>query len=117
MRTPFAQKIHDRVARYVEREGLTSVMNNTKWRRMLEAIDSLPFSVTFRFKDVRSAEQEGNPTDWDADRAHNFGGFLFMTSVEWLEVKPSCSESSGSHGADESFLQLRRAMQDARMPF
>jgi len=112
MRTPFQQQIHDRVARYVEREGLTSIMSNTKWRRMLQAIDSLPFAVTFRFKDVRDAE--ATPTDWDPDRAHNFG---FLSSVEWLEIKPLCSESGGSHGADESSLQLRQAMQNARLPF
>src|SRR5579863_6854628 len=53
-----------RTRRYVEREGLVAVMNDTKWEELIEAIRSHPkFTPQYRQKHVLAAE----PAKWDGE--------------------------------------------------
>src|SRR5262245_29995005 len=82
MLTPEQTKDRERLRRYIQREQLTSVMSDAKWRRLLAVIDSLRFGVRFRHQDVRKPARQH--AGWDPDRYHIFGGDL--AAIEWLEI-------------------------------
>ncbi|MDX2109089.1 MAG: DUF6678 family protein [Verrucomicrobiota bacterium] len=76
------QKIDaDRLARYIAREQLVSIMNDTKWQRLFNALEPIAGSLSFRRKDVRGTEQTSE--SWCRDFYHMFGGWI---SIEWLDI-------------------------------
>ena len=52
MATEDQLKDRERLRRYIEREGLTAVLSDSKWRRLHQALTELPFPVSFRRRDV-----------------------------------------------------------------
>ncbi len=82
--TPEQQKDEERLNRYISREGLASVMNDTKWREAIQVLqDVMGYSVRFRVKVVRGSEP---PTDyWDGSFPEHFRAPSYK-SVEWMEV-------------------------------
>jgi hypothetical protein len=116
MLTPEQTKDRDRLRRYIQREQLTSVMSDTKWRRLLAVIDSLPFGVRFRCQDVREPVRE--QAGWDPDRYHVFGGDL--AGIEWLEINARFEIPRGQLVAPEvrdHSAELRQALTAANVPF
>ena len=81
METPEQKKDRERLARYIQREQLTSVMSNSKWRRVRQAIPQSLF-LRFRVKNLRGDEPA--PDCWEADYYHVFG---CPESIEWLEIE------------------------------
>lgn len=64
-----------------QREGLTSVMNSTRWHELFSVLEAIRLQLDFRRKDLRS---DGDP-QWDGDIYHVFGLDQF---IEWMEIKP-----------------------------
>jgi hypothetical protein len=116
MLTPEQAKSRDRLRRHIQREQLASVMNDTKWERLIAVIDSLSFEVRFRCQDVRAplAQQGG----WDSDRYHVLGGDL--VAIEWLEISARVEIHRGQLIApevQERSAELRKALAAANVPF
>src|SRR5690349_6190172 len=83
--TPEQAKNAERLARYIEREQLVSLMNDTKWLETLQALEAIPgFSVRFRFKDVRDPEPAVG--FWDNGLPEHIP-YPFKC-IEWLEIDP-----------------------------
>ena len=63
-----------------QREGLTSVLNSTRWQELFRALEVVHLQLDFRRKDLRS---DGDP-HWDGDIYHVFGLDQF---IEWMEIR------------------------------
>ena len=78
------QQDRERLARYISRESLVSVMNETKWQEAIQALRGAIGSVRFRVKELRGSEP---PADrWES----SFPDHLPhpYKHIEWLEVDP-----------------------------
>lgn len=83
--TPEQQKDAQRLARYIEREQLVSLMNNTKWREAIHAIQSIAGYVPrFGVKELRGPE----PTDTEWDHSFPYHVPRQFNVIEWLEFDP-----------------------------
>jgi hypothetical protein len=82
MPTQEQTKDAERLARYIEREQLVSVMNDTKWRRLFDALEPLQGLLEFRRKDVRGTEPKSE--SWCGDLYHMLDGW---SDIEWLEIR------------------------------
>lgn len=71
--------------RYVEREGLVSVMNATKWRETTEAMMHMGGGPPgFRIKDILGADPD--PKNWwDHEWYYHCRPW---ETIEWLEIQP-----------------------------
>ena len=108
-------KDRERLRRYIERERLTAVMSDSKWRRLQRTLAELPFSVSFRRRDVRDVGPD--PVRWDWDWAHNFGG---LVAVEWLEINARHEQPRGQlvrPAVHDDNAELRQALLAARVPY
>ena len=70
--------------RYVERNDLRPVMNDTKWREAIGALEAIPsFPVQFRARNVR------DPIDaiphWDSSFPWHVPRYW---AIEWLDIDP-----------------------------
>jgi hypothetical protein len=63
-----------------EREGLTSVMNSTRWNELFTALEPVRLELDFRRKDLRF----GDDPRWDGDIYHAFGLDQF---IEWMDIR------------------------------
>ncbi len=74
----------------VNRLGLCPLMNDTRWRRLQAAIDSLPFPPPYQRKDVLRAEPDSPDLDADVSYQGNYTdeclGPFFAT--EWIRIRP-----------------------------
>ena len=62
-------------------------MNNTRWQKLVDAIDELPFPPPYSRKDVLNDDYA--PFDKDVWYIGDYiGGVLPYYSIEWLEIKP-----------------------------
>jgi len=79
------RKDRERLARYIVREGLVSILNDTKWNRLRNAVLELEgIWPQYRIKDVRSELVESS---WDGEWYHHFHQVMFK-SIEWMEIDP-----------------------------
>ena len=82
-------KAAERLERYIQREQLVSVMNDTKWRELQSAMVGVrPAQPRYRVKPVQSSE----PSGWERDWATHLGLF---ESIEWVDVDPIHRERRG----------------------
>ena len=58
METESQRVDRQRLKRYLEREQLASVMINTKWQRLFDALEPIQGTLDFRRKDVREDESD-----------------------------------------------------------
>lgn len=74
-----------RTQRYIERQQLRSVMNDTKWSEAIEALGAIPkFRIHFRAKTLR--EEAPRPGHWESSFPwHVPTPFAY---IEWLEIDP-----------------------------
>lgn len=110
--TPDQQKDLERTRAYVAAHQLVSVMSDTKWRRMRDAVRDRGFQ--FRRKDVRESE----PADhWDGDFYHVFGG---GPSIEWIEIRTLCPVHRGRLLPPQMVdrgPEIQQALRSAGIPF
>jgi len=85
-----------RLRRYLEREGLTGVLNDTKWQQLFTALEGIQGVLDFRRRDVRDAP-ETTPR-WDSDIYHVFGGW---ENIEWLDIRAQVTHQRGALVAPE----------------
>src|SRR5438105_657095 len=98
--TPEQQNDIDRLERYIVREGLSSVMNDTKWREVKAIIDEvLGSGVRFRIKDVRMAETVAT-IPWQIDFKYHIPHFC--RSIEWMEFDPIVKWHRGESELDRT---------------
>lgn len=82
------EKLKSKVKEFVEKNGYFSLMNDTKWKELLNDIHSLEFPPAFCLKDILSEEVPQiviKPTywgDWSLELLYPF------FSIEWMEISP-----------------------------
>jgi hypothetical protein len=105
-----------RFRRYVVRENLASLMNNTKWRAMIAAIESTSgYRPRFRVKCIQ--EREPDADRWE--RSFPFHVPMFR-AIEWIEFDPLVRTPAGALTSDrcEDFgQQIESALARASVPF
>ena len=111
-----AQRIdRQRLRRYIEREQLTSIMNNAKWQRLFDALESIQGVLDFRRKDVR--QDEPDDENWDGDLYHVLGGW---ENIEWLDIRAILTVRRGAllePDAKDNTHLLTQAVREAGIPF
>lgn len=116
MPTDEQAKQRERLHRRIQREGLTSCMNDTRWRAVLAAIQAVSgYSAHFRARLVTDAEDP--PDRWDGSFPWHVPAPEF---IEWLELDPVVRTPRGQllPDAREDFTRaLTRALLEARAPF
>jgi Family of unknown function (DUF6678) len=80
-----------RLRKYVETEGLTSVLNNTKWQQLFTRLEGIQGILDFRRRDVRDAPDFA--PRWDGDIYHMFGGW---DNIEWLDIRAQVTQQRGA---------------------
>ena len=75
------QKDAERLDRYIVREGLASVMNNTKWREAIQVLRDVMGYPQFRVKDVRGSEPSAGY--WDRSFPYHVPPYK---TIEWMEI-------------------------------
>jgi hypothetical protein len=79
-----------RLKRYVSRNGLSGVLNDTKWNELFELLKPMQGKLSFLRKDVRDSEV--SVQTWDGDFYHNFG---LCENIEWLCISAQLSIHQG----------------------
>ncbi|QUM89140.1 hypothetical protein HWV03_10190 [Moritella sp. 36] len=91
METDEQLKDRERLERYIVRESLISVMNNTKWEKlrtlMLEEAERKPAWRVRCLRDKRKVEPQ-----WDGDWFYHLPEYKH---IEWLEIYPINKEHRG----------------------
>jgi hypothetical protein len=86
MMEPEEREVHAIIAR----DFSASVMNNTKWRELANALKGLPLAYRIKWVDVAEPKPLGGI--WSATDRHfdtvDFGPFLTL-SIEWLDIIPN----------------------------
>lgn len=105
-----------KVMQEVERRGLTSVMNDTRWEQLKSGVYSrLPFPPAFQVKKVLSPKPEPERFEQDVSYIGDWLAILGDDSddaqfcdwqhpafdVEWIRIKPRRLEARGRLVADE----------------
>ncbi len=91
--TPEQEKDAERLDRYIIREGLSSLMNDTKWREVMDIVQEvMGNNIRFRIKDVRGTEQEAD---------HWTGSFPYHVpqpykTIEWFEIATIVEQRIGN---------------------
>lgn len=86
-----------KINKILEKKQLCSVMNNTKWRQLKEAVlTTLPFVPPLQIKTI--FEDTPNPQNFDHDVDYHGGDWMDGVPrrlIEWIRVRPKRLESSG----------------------
>ena len=105
----------------LERRGLASFMNETRWRELCEAVYAeLPFPPAFQLQPVVGERQPLADPD---SLAGGWGGWseLYPSwSIEWLRVVPRCREHRGRlvpDGMVDVAVAFRGLLQRLRIPY
>ena len=91
METEEQRKDSERLERYIVRESLISILNNTKWDKfvslMLAESDRKPAWRVRCLRDQRTCEPQ-----WDRDWNYHLPPYKY---IEWLEIYPITTERLG----------------------
>jgi len=71
------------VTEYIEAEGITSVLNNSKWQRLFDLLDQSPLMFRYRRTDLNGTTFPEEPGSFTPELAQVWGNFW---SMEWLEI-------------------------------
>jgi hypothetical protein len=105
----------ERLLRYIEREQLIALMNDTKWREVIAALGHiLNFPIRFRVQCLRS---DASPTwdssfPWHVPQPYNV--------IEWLDIDPIAHYHRGQLIPDATIdftEQVVQALQSVSVPF
>ncbi len=106
------EKHKKKVMSIVERRGLCSMMNDTKWKELKEGISELPFLPPFVIKGLDEEETDYHQFnedvyysgDWGFYLDNYLGGDIYATpfySVEWIKIRPRLLKHQGRLIEDE----------------
>ena len=105
------EQVHDEIAR----RGLVSVMNDTKWRELQNAIATeLPFRPAYQRKDVLNEQPQPEHFDTDVNYWGDWSdeALLPFVSIEWLRIRPQYLKSRGrlispqNHNEEPQLLEV-----------
>jgi hypothetical protein len=106
----------------VERRQLTSMMNTTKWAKLVHAVaEELPFPPPYQRKDVLKTTPE--PEHFDTDVWYHgdwHEGILPYASIEWVRIRPRYVQSKGRllpHEVVDEEKQFVEILQRYRIPY
>ena len=109
------QKIDaERLARCINREQLVSVMNDTKWQRLFNALQPIEGWLDFRRKSVRESDASES---WHTDLYHMMGGW---SNIEWLDIRAIKAISRGAlvkPKVEDKTATLIEAVKGVGVPF
>jgi hypothetical protein len=103
----------------LERDGLVSLLKDTKWMRLVDALRPLP--LRYRVKLVTSDDVSG----WDDRLLSPAPNYLELPSVgpvlaleiEWLEIAPRRRLDPGNLDAPADHATITALLQSLRVPF
>jgi hypothetical protein len=110
-------KYKQQLDREISKRGLVSLMNNTKWAELQEAVvEELPFCPPYQRKLVLSSLPDPEHFESDVDYFGDWSdeGLTPFYQIEWLRVRPRFLEHRGQLIAPEvqsiqsEFLQILR---------
>ena len=105
----------ERLRRYIEREQLRALMNDTKWREVITALRYIPnFPIRFRVQCLRS---EALPS-WDSSFPWHVPQPYSV--IEWLDIDPIAHYHRGQLIPDATIdfsEQVVQALQSVSVPF
>ena len=97
VQTPAQKKYTARLRRYIQREGLSSVMNDTKWAEVEQALLAIPgFVPRFRVKCVLDPEPAAE--QWDMSFPFHLPP---RAAIEWLDLDPMLRIRRGALVSDK----------------
>lgn len=107
----------ERLRSYIVREGLVSVMNDSKWRRLQNAMENLsPRMPRFRLKCLRDSEPAEER--WEYDWGTSLPTFA---AIEWVEIDPMHHDPPGGRllraKAWDRTEELERLLRSSAVPF
>lgn len=97
---------HERWLRLVESQQLASVMNDTRWRRAIAALEQIPgYKLRFR---VKAIDRDCAPSGLWIEGIEHAG---WLRYIEWMDVNPRQDLGQLSHRdfTDNIVAALRRA--------
>ena len=114
------KSIREMILKETERRGLTSCMNDTKWREFLMAmVQEMPFCPPYIYKTLFE-EEEGDYFDFSEDvwytgdyDEESFADYNYKV-IEWVKVRPRYYEYHGGrlagqkilHEAEQEFIEI-----------
>jgi hypothetical protein len=104
-----------KLKRYIERENISSVLNNTKWERLFKELQEIEFTLDFQRKDLDEAEP--SPDHWDSDLYHVIGAW---EQIEWLNIRALISLPNGAlvkPEIEDNTQLLIKALRQSGVPY
>jgi hypothetical protein len=106
-------------AAIVARRGLCSMMDDSRWQKLLEIVAGLPFPPPYTLKSLTdsSADRLDDDVEYWGDYTVLAQGF---EDVEWVCVRPTYLRHRGTRVAPERVdctRQFREALKEAGIPF
>ncbi len=101
--------------RYIERENLTSVLNNTKWGRLFSELKSIGCYIDFQRKDIE--EEYTNLDIWCSDIYNIFAG---CEHIEWLNIRALRNQPRGAlvkPKIENNIQSLIKAVSNSGVPY
>ncbi len=105
----------------IEQRGLVSLLNNTKWKYLIEKIEAdLPFSPAFQEKLV--LEKDAYPQEFDKNPSYlcNWRELPEYKFIEWLKVAPRLAHHKGNlidPEIEDISEDFRRILTDGNISF
>jgi len=83
----------EQVKEYVLREGITSVLNDTKWNRLFDLLEANPKFFQYRRTDLDGSTFPEDGVSFTPELAQYWGNFWVM---EWLDILSYRVHSKGA---------------------
>jgi hypothetical protein len=103
----------ERLRSFVSRNRLSSLMNGTKWRAAIDAIQGIEgYRASFRFRGITDADDP--PADrWDEAFPQNIP---LYNSIEWLELNARSAGAAPKDKKADFREAVKRALSAAGVP-
>ena len=104
-----------KLRRHLTDSSFVSVLNKTKWNRLIEVLNQSHLPLGFRRKDL--GEAESAEQRWDGDMFHVFGG---CEAIEWLDIQAKLPINRGKllkPEVQDSTSELIAVARKAKVPF
>lgn len=115
MPTEEQAKDRERLKKYIERERLTCILNNTKWQELYKSLEPIQELLDFKRKDVRESDDKNQR--WNGDFYYMFGGWA---DIEWLQIRAQITTPRGAllePKVDDRTDDLISAIMKTKVPF
>ncbi|TCD29018.1 hypothetical protein EZ456_02335 [Pedobacter psychrodurus] len=116
----------EKIRKIVTKKGLSSVMNDTKWLKLQNAIKQLPFPPPYiekliiedkTYEEVKISKTPHWLGNWEP--FYNEGMYLFFT-IEYIKVRPCYAEHRGNLVAPKIFdetEEFKNLLKELHIPY